>query len=124
MAPRILVVDDEEDIRTILDHILSPQGFEVVQAAAGDEALRLLSEQSFDLMLLDIMMPGVDGFTVLEQLDKSVLESMPVILLTAKGADADVLRGYSEGASLYLTKPFDNINLLKAVNSMLNRDER
>ena len=75
-----------------------------------------------DIILMDIMMPRMDGFAVLEIIRAGFETArLPVILLTAKGSDNDVLHGYSIGASLYLTKPFDNVNLVKAVNAMLEK---
>jgi len=119
MARRILVVDDEEDIRTILEHILLRQGFEVGFAANGQEALDRLKESAYDLMVLDVRMPVMDGFEVLEALDPDLKEAMPIVMLTAKSTDNDVIDGYSNGASYYITKPFDNVTLLNAILFML-----
>jgi two-component system response regulator ResD len=119
MGRRILIVDDEEDIRTVLTQMLSHQGFEVDAAQNGQQALDKLSEGEYQLMVLDIMMPVMDGFTLLDKLDARTKDQMPIVVLTAKASDADVLKGYSIGASYYVVKPFDNVTLLNAILFML-----
>ena len=119
MGRRILVVDDEEDIRLVLGQILETQGFEVHTAENGAVAYDKIGEETYDLMVLDVMMPVMDGFQLLEKLDPAVKEKLPIVVLTAKASDVDVMKGYSIGASYYITKPFDNVSLLNAILYML-----
>lgn len=119
MGRRILIVDDEHDIRIVLSQILENQGMEVDSAKHGKEALDKLAENKYDLMVLDIMMPVMDGFEVLENLDPQLKQDMPIVLLTAKASDNDVLKGYSIGASYYIIKPFDNVSLINAILFLL-----
>ena len=119
MARRILVVDDELDIRMVLEEILRGQGFEVFTAGNGQEALNKLDKESYDLMVLDIMMPVMDGHEVMEKLPVEIREKMPVIMLTAKSTDDDVMDGYKKGADYYLVKPFDNVTLVNAILYLL-----
>jgi two-component system, OmpR family, alkaline phosphatase synthesis response regulator PhoP len=115
----ILLVDDDEHILRSLEIYLKMEEFQVITAAGGREALDILSETRPDLVVLDIMMPEVDGFQVLEFIkSKQEIRTVPVIMLTAKSQDVDVLKGYQEGIASYMTKPFnlnelvDNINLI------------
>ncbi len=119
MGRRILVVDDEEDIRLVLSQILETQGFEVETAENGQVAYDKVKAAHFDLMVLDVMMPVMDGFQLLEKLDPETKEKLPIVVLTAKASDMDVMKGYSIGASYYITKPFDNVSLLNAILYML-----
>jgi len=119
MASRILVVDDELDIRMVLEEILKGQGFEVSTAQNGEEALQKLEKEVYDLMVLDIMMPVMDGNAVLAALPEDVKERMPVIMLTAKATDEDVMDGYKKGADYYIVKPFDNVTLINAILYLL-----
>ena len=119
MGRRILVVDDEEDIRLVLSQILETQGFEVDTAENGAVAFDKVKAEHYDLMVLDVMMPVMDGFQLLEKLDPGTKEKLPIVVLTAKASDMDVMKGYSIGASYYITKPFDNISLLNAILYML-----
>ena len=119
MGRRILVVDDELDIRMVLEEILKGQGFEVFTAENGAEALRKLEQESYDLMVLDIMMPVMDGNEVMAKLPEEVKEKMPVIMLTAKASDEDVMDGYKKGADYYIVKPFDNVTLINAILYLL-----
>ena len=119
MGRRILVVDDEEDIRLVLSQILLTQGFDVDTAENGAVAYDKVTTEKFDLMVLDVMMPVMDGFQLLEKLSPEIKEKLPIVVLTAKASDMDVMKGYSIGASYYITKPFDNISLLNAILYML-----
>lgn len=119
MGRRLLIVDDEMDIRLVLGEILRAQGFEVDTAENGEDALRKLKQGRYDLMVLDVLMPVLDGYEVLDRLDDDLKQQMPVIMLTAKAADDDVLKGYSKGACYYLVKPFDNVTLINAILYML-----
>ena len=120
MAKRILVVDDDENILNLEKTILEGQGFQVTRAAGGAEALRLLETASFDLVLLDVMMPEVDGFTVCRKIkENSRLKDLPVIFLTAKGGGDALAEGFESGAIMYINKPFTANKLLTIVNTML-----
>jgi PleD family two-component response regulator len=117
---KILVVDDEPHIRRILQFLLEKEGFEVLMAENGEEALEVVRDQRPDLMLLDVMMPRMDGFTVLERLRRDFeTSSLPVIMLTAKGESSEKVRGLKGGANDYLTKPFNQEELLLRMQNML-----
>ena len=115
-----MVVDDNPDIITIVKTILEGKGFNVLSASSGQELLNLLQGQKPDLIILDIMMPEMDGLEVLSRL-KAVTEtaSIPVILLTAKVQYEDVLGGYKLGADYYITKPFTSTQLVNGINLLL-----
>jgi len=117
---RILVVDDSETNRDILNARLTSQGYEVVQAADGEEALAAARQHLPDLILLDVMMPKLDGFEVCRRLKGDAsLPFMPIILVTAKTASTDVVAGLDAGADEYLTKPIDQAALVARVRSVL-----
>ncbi len=120
MAKRILVVDDDENILNLEKTILEQKGFDVTGAGGGAEALQLLGEKSFDLVLLDVMMPEVDGFTVCRKIKEDPkLKDIPVIFLTAKGGGEALAEGFESGAVMYINKPFTANKLLTIVNTML-----
>jgi len=107
-AIRVLVVDDGEDNRIILNRRLTKRGFEVVEADNGLAALALIAEQSFDLVLLDIMMPGIDGIEVLKRIRTTLSpDRLPVLMVTAKASNTDVIEALELGANDYITKPVD-----------------
>jgi DNA-binding response OmpR family regulator len=112
MAQRILAVDDEENVVRLLQIRLGKLGYEVTPAYDGESALRSVAEEKPDLVLLDVMMPRMDGFEVLRRLksDPSTAQ-VPVILLTARGQFDDLAHGYGEGAHWYIHKPFDMAEL-------------
>ena len=116
---KILICDDETDIRNALNIYLSAQGYETVLCANGQEALDEVAKGEVGLVLLDIMMPVMDGITVLSQLRKT--SNVPVILLTAKGEDTDKVLGLDVGADDYITKPFNPMEVLARVKSQLRR---
>ena len=117
---KILVVDDEPHIRRILQFLLEQEGFTVEMAADGEEALAKLPQTRPDLILLDVMMPRMDGFTVLERIRQDTeCRNLPVIMLTAKGESSEKVRGLKGGASDYLTKPFNHEELLLRMHNML-----
>src|SRR5436190_24127186 len=122
--PRILVVDDNEMNRDILVTRLDTQGYELSQAADGEEALAAAKEQLPDLILLDIMMPKIDGIEVCRRLKADpTLPFMPIILVTAKASSSDVVTGLEAGADEYLTKPIDQMALVARVKSVLRIKE-
>lgn len=123
MATRILVVDDNRDSLFITRGILEPKGYEVIEATSGEEALELVRQSPPDLVLLDIMMPGMSGLEVLQKLKEQYETArIPVILVTAKTADEDVVQGYQYGADYYITKPFTATQLLYGIELVLGRE--
>jgi two-component system response regulator ResD len=118
MGKKVLVVDDEEDIRFLVRMLLSKNGYEVDEAENGEVALNKLSQKKYDLVVLDIMMPKLDGWGVMRELKKRNL-SVNVLMLTAKSDDDSTWEGYKQGATLYVPKPFDNKKLLDMVNFLI-----
>jgi len=120
MKEKILIVDDSEDIRVLLKRILAKTGYDVTEATGGEEALFLAEAIRPDLVLLDIVMPGMDGFTVCEELGrKGLLTDVPVIFLSARSDTADKVRGLETGGSDYITKPFEKAEVLARVENQL-----
>lgn len=119
MAYRILVADDETEIRDVLRLYLEKEGYEVVEAADGMDALRLLKQEKIDLAILDIMMPGLDGYRVLRNIREE--SNLPVLMLSAKGSDSDKILGLDLGADDYITKPFVPLEAVARVKSNLRR---
>ncbi len=122
MNKQILVVDDHDDIRTLLGRYLSQHGYTVVEANGGDEMRAAIAKQKFDLVILDIMMPGDDGLTLCKELQEK--QSTPFIFLTAMSEDTDTVVGLELGADDYLTKPFSPRVLLARVKAVLRRVEK
>jgi two-component system, OmpR family, alkaline phosphatase synthesis response regulator PhoP len=120
---RILLVEDEESIREPLKLNLELEKYEVVATGNGRKALDLIGGQHFDLILLDVMLPDVDGFTITEQVRLSNTE-VPIILLTAKDMAQDRVAGLKKGADDYITKPFNLEELLLRVSILLRRSQR
>ena len=116
----ILVVDDDAGLRRALRRVLVSQGFEVEVATGGDEALSRLREHTFDLVVLDVMMPGSDGIEVCERL-RALGDRLPVLMLTARDAVRDRVTGLDAGADDYLLKPFANEELVARVRALLRR---
>jgi CheY-like chemotaxis protein len=124
MNRRVLIVDDNPDSTTIMRGILEPRGFEVRTVTSGKAALELIKGDPPDLVLLDVMMPEMSGFEVLQRIKEDVNTGrLPVILVTAKTRDDDVLSGYSYGADYYITKPFTAKQLLYGVELVLGKGE-
>jgi DNA-binding response OmpR family regulator len=119
-APRILLVDDEQPIQTLLSFPLQRDGYEVVQAADGAEALARFDEQIFDLVVLDVMLPRVDGLEVCRRL-RAKGETVPIIMLTAKSEEIDKVLGLELGADDYITKPFSMREFRSRVKAALRR---
>ncbi len=124
MTHSVLVVDDEPMARTLLRLMLVRADFEVLEAADGLEALATAKEQLPDIMILDVMMPGIDGFTVCEELrQEEELAKIPVIMLSAKTDSVSVRKGLMAGASKYLTKPISQDELIRNVIETLDNVE-
>ena len=113
---KILVVDDERHIVRLVQVNLERAGYQVVSAFDGKEALKKVESEKPQLLVLDVMMPHMDGFEVLKRLRaNAATKDIPVIMLTAKAQDADVFRGWASGVDCYLTKPFNPMELLTFV---------
>lgn len=120
--PAILLVEDDTDNREALAHNLRGAGFDVVGTGTGELGLEAAREKSFDLVILDLMLPGLNGMEVCKELrSRSRTQSVPIIMLTARGADDDVIGGLEIGADDYLTKPVSPRVLLARVKSLLRR---
>ena len=116
MPKKILAVDDEKHIVRLVQINLEKEGYIVVTASNGREALEKVASEKPDLIVMDVMMPEMDGLEALTELKKGLdTADIPVIMLTAKAQDADVFRGWQSGADLYLTKPFNPAELLTFV---------
>ncbi|MUK88162.1 response regulator [Ornithinibacillus sp. L9] len=121
MSQKILVVDDEQPIADILKFNLEKEGYEVVCAYDGDEAVNLANSETPDLVLLDIMLPNKDGYEVCKEIRKTQI--MPIIMLTAKDSEIDKVLGLELGADDYVTKPFSNRELIARVKANLRRQQ-
>src|SRR4030088_1239298 len=117
--PRILLVDDEQSIQTLLSYPLRKDGYEVVQAADGRDALARFAETGFDLVVLDVMMPKLDGLEVCRRLRAK--SSVPIIMLTAKAEEIDKVLGLEMGADDYITKPFSMREFRSRIKAALRR---
>lgn len=121
---RILVVEDEEDIRELIHFNLFKEKFDVVTARDGEEALEAYKKENPDLVLLDLMLPKLDGISVCKQLrENKDSHNIPIIMLTAKGGEEDVIKGLESGADDYITKPFSPKILIARVKAALRRNE-
>ena len=116
---KILVVDDEALIRTVIKEYCSNNNYEVFEATSGKEALELLLKNKYDLMILDIMMPEMDGFSMLKELPKE--RRIPTIVLSARGEEYDKLAGFDLGIDDYVTKPFSPKELMARIKAVLSR---
>jgi two-component system alkaline phosphatase synthesis response regulator PhoP len=121
MTHRVLLVEDDPGLRLMLSHRLGSEGYRVETASDGDEGLRRATGERFDLVVLDVMLPGRSGFDVCQTMRFGGVET-PVIMLTARGEVADRVNGLKLGADDYLTKPFEMAELLARVEARLRRD--
>lgn len=127
--PRILVVEDDDDIQELEAFTLRKEGFEVAVAATGEEALRQIkaqpADQPFDLVLLDLMLPSIDGLEVCRRLrGDPALRALPIVMVTARGEEADVVVGLELGADDYIRKPFKPRELAARIKTVLRRAAR
>lgn len=122
MKQRILIAEDEADIRNILKLYLESEGFEVVQAQDGDQALRMAQQEMPDLILLDVMMPNMDGFAVTQALRQ--YSQVPILILSARSQDADKILGLNLGADDYIAKPFNALEVVARVRAHLRRGQQ
>jgi DNA-binding response OmpR family regulator len=120
MPKQILIVDDEPNIIVPLQFLMEKSGYQVAVAQSGEEALESVSKSPPDLVLLDIMLPGIDGYEVCEILRlKPEWMHIKIIFLTAKGRDVDIAKGMVLGADEYITKPFSNQEIIDCVKNLL-----
>ncbi|WP_127530792.1 response regulator transcription factor [Paenibacillus kobensis] len=118
-AHRILVVDDEERIRRLLKMYLEKEGYEIEEAEDGETALRMAAGKEYDLIMLDVMLPGIDGVEVCSRLRQ--VKATPVIMLTAKGEEMNRVQGFEAGADDYVVKPFSPREVIYRVKAILRR---
>lgn len=116
---RLLVVDDEPDIHELIRRFAEHEGHETLCASCGEEAVALCREQDFDLIIMDVMMPGMDGFAASREIRRE--KDVPVLMLSARGQEYDKLRGFEAGVDDYVVKPFSTRELMARVNVIVNR---
>ena len=122
MSEKILVVDDEKSICDVLELVLSREGYEVFSANNGEEALKKLNVVLPDLIILDIIMPGIDGYEVCKRIrENPSFKKIPIIIHTGKSKEEDILKGFKAGANEYLTKPVNLMEFIAAVKRLLNQ---
>ena len=122
MSKRILVVDDDEMVLMALEELLKPEGYEVHAFSSGTEALKKLDENGFDLLMMDVIMPEMDGFELCRRVrQKEKYKEVPIVFLTAKSRDEDRAKGLEVGANLFLSKPISPDKLIEIVGSALGR---
>jgi DNA-binding response OmpR family regulator len=120
MAKKILVVDDDDLVLIALDALLAPSGYEVTTASSGNDALKKLTQKKFDLMILDILMPGMNGFELCEKIRaRDEYKAVPIIMLTAKSGSDDKKKGMEMGANLFLPKPIAPQHLIDLIKKSL-----
>lgn len=119
---RLLVVDDEAKIRLVIKKYAMFEGYEVAEAGDGMEAIELCKKEDFDLIILDVMMPELDGFSTCKEIKK--LKDIPVIMLSARGEEYDKIHGFELGIDDYVVKPFSPKELMMRVNVVLSRHEQ
>ena len=119
MYETVLIVDDEERIRNLIEAYLKKEGYTVICASDGIEALELFNKNKIDIIVLDVMMPGMDGWTVCKEIRKT--SNVPIIMLTAKSEEDDEILGFELGADNYVTKPFSPRVLIAKIRSLLKK---
>ena len=117
----ILVCDDEKEITDAIEIYLTQEGYEVRKAYNAPEALAILEKEEIHLLIIDIMMPGMDGLSAVLKIRKNMKSSIPIMILSAKGQDTDKIMGLNYGADDYITKPFSPLELVARVKSQLRR---
>lgn len=118
---KILIADDEQLMRQLVIDFLKPEGYEILEASDGKEALEIYDKEHPDLILLDVMMPGYDGWTVCREIRRE--STVPIMMLTAKGEEIDQLFAYDLGADEYITKPFSPKILVAKIKALLRRSQ-
>ena len=117
--PRLLIVDDEPDIVTLISRYAKRDGFETASASDGGQAIALCQQEDFDLIVMDIMMPDTDGFTACKKI--KACKDIPVIMLAARGTEFDKLFGFEVGVDDYVTKPFSPLELMARIKAVMSR---
>ena len=115
---KVLIVDDEPNIIMSLEFLMKKSGYEVFIARNGAEAIKATDQHRPDIVILDIMMPHVDGYEVCQYIKQQTASATKVIFLTAKGKESDIAKGYEVGADFYMTKPFSTKRLVNKVNEL------
>jgi two-component system phosphate regulon response regulator PhoB len=122
---KILVVDDEEDILELVRHNLAREGYQIICATTGESAINKALSEKPDLLVLDLMLPGMDGLAVARKLKNNVdTRSIPIVMLTAKGEESDIVAGLELGADDYITKPFSPRVLIARIRAVIRRNGR
>jgi CheY-like chemotaxis protein len=120
MSKRILVVDDDEMVLMALNELLKPEGYDVQTISSGVEALKILDENKYDLLMLDLIMPEMDGYELCRRIrQKEGYKETPIVFLTAKSRDEDRAKGLEAGANLFLSKPISPDKLIHIVSSAI-----
>lgn len=119
MQNKVLVVDDEEEIRNLLEIYLMNEGYKVIKASDGEEALKIIENEKVQLIILDVMMPKLDGIETCKRIREKM--SIPILMLSAKSEDMDKIQGIMTGADDYITKPFNPLELTVRVKALLRR---
>ena len=124
MSKKILIVDDEPSIIVPVQFLMEQNGYDVMVAFSGEEAMEIIADKKVDLILLDIMLPVIDGFEVCQRVrENPQWNKIKIILLTALGSDANVEKGLALGADAYITKPFSNVDIVEQVKALLENYE-
>ncbi|MCM8818370.1 MAG: response regulator [Candidatus Omnitrophica bacterium] len=119
---KILIIEDDAEERLILSRELKKLGYFVYEAPTGEEGLKIFKEDRPDLVILDVMLPGIDGWEVLRRIKKGPLsKKVPVMMLTGKSEDKDKIKGYDFGADYYVTKPYNISKLLPVISSLIEK---
>jgi two-component system alkaline phosphatase synthesis response regulator PhoP len=124
MSHKVLIVDDEPNIVTSLQFLMTRQGYETQVARNGEEALAAVETFRPDLLLLDAMMPKMDGYQVAQRLRDTGWSDLRIVMLTAKGRESEIAKGMAVGADLYVTKPFSTRDLIERVSALLGEAPR
>jgi DNA-binding response OmpR family regulator len=124
IKPKILFIEDEEDVRNAVKFILEGEGYDFYGAANGPEGIAKITKFDIDLLLLDVMMPGIDGFEVCRAIKSEPSIDLPVIFVSAKAEATDISRGFALGADDYIIKPFEPNDLLNRVKRVLDKYTR
>ena len=124
IRPRILCVDDEVQNLALLSAVLMPEGYEVIEAQNGEEALKKIRTEQVDIVLLDVMMPGMDGFEVCQEIKRDKkYRNIPIVMITALAAKTDRIKSIEAGAEEFLSKPFDQTEVLARITMLLKVKE-
>jgi len=119
---KILIIEDDPSFSRAINHIIQKEGYDVITASNGMTGLRMAREEKPDLLILDVMLPGLDGFEICNRLrNDPQTATLPIIMLSAKGQEADKATGLKVGANEYLTKPVDRVLLLDKLTSLLGK---